>query len=81
MNLYLQTTQYQWRKDAVTYVLTGAAPFETVIVNSTEADIRATMAVPVENWGNDDALADCQAKITALYPDFALTVVPDPEEE
>lgn len=86
MNIYLQSAQYQWRKDAVTYVLSvpsllkpGEA--DTMIVNSTEADIRATMAVPADNWGNADALVDCQNKVTALYPDWDFTVVPQPEEE
>lgn len=79
-NAYLQTAQFQWRKDAVTYVLKGPPPFDTIVINSTEADIRATMAVPADNWGNADALVDCQNKITAQYPAWDFTVVPEPEE-
>jgi hypothetical protein len=70
MNLYLQTTQFQYRKDAVTHALTGAKPFELVVLESTEASIRSHMAVPAENWGNADAVVDAQACVEVEYADY-----------
>jgi hypothetical protein len=59
----LRTAQFHFGTDAVALLLEH--DFGSLFANTTEAALRARMASPGDNWGNDEALAEAQSWVDA----------------